>query len=59
MHETERRLVGRVAALYRYPVKSMRGEALDEARLARGFAEAAAARERWEQERKQEARDRA
>jgi MOSC domain-containing protein len=35
MHETERRLVGRVAALYRYPVKSMRGEALDEARLAR------------------------
>lgn len=34
MHETERRLVGHVAALYRYPVKSMRGEELGEARLA-------------------------
>lgn len=31
----------------------------DEARLAQGFADAAAARERWEQERKQGARDRA
>lgn len=34
MGETDWQLVGHVAALYRYPVKSMRGEELDEARLA-------------------------